>query len=169
MKCPRPDYTHNGQRVQIEGWTLPKNEYVPPSVRRALWLFMEYRVVRWIIWPDKAGSVTGLGNTQDGQGAAETGNTSVTKAGNKSVPEAGDTLKKKTKRTSRKAGADGHQQFVKWFCIVDAAELYRQIGHNGIALLEQCVNRYKVELLLWNAPGGLRFTLERWDPCPKTT
>jgi hypothetical protein len=96
MKCPRPDYTHNGQRVQIEGWTLPKNEYVPPSVRRALWLFMEYR-------------------------------------------------------------------------IVDAAELYRQIGHNGIALLEQCVNRYKVELLLWNAPGGLRFTLERWDPCPKTT
>ena len=130
-------------------------EHVPRAIDRLrrLGLYGEKRlsarkVVRWIIWPGKAESVTDSGNTQTSPVVTKTGNTSVTKGGNKSAAWAGDTLKKKTKRTSRKAGKDGHQQFTDWFCLeferVTGIVYDFQGGKDGAAL-KALLKRYTVE------------------------
>jgi|GEM_PF-7061883 len=75
------------------------------------------KVVRWIVWPDKAAGVPEAGDIQGGQGVPKAGSISVPGAGSKSVPAAGDTIKKKNNKNPRKAGADGHKQFTDWFCL----------------------------------------------------
>ena len=106
-------------------------KHVPEAINRLreLGLYGEKRlsarkVVRWILWPDTMAGVPEAGDMQDGQGVPEVGSMSVPEAGSESAPVAGDTLKKKTKRPSRKAEADGHQKFVEWFC----DEYQRQTG-----------------------------------------